>query len=387
MPKRSTKAVRDLAAIFVVAAVTLFVAFCHDASDNFERWQIDELVVVPVVFGLAFGFYSWRRWRELKEEVLEREKVETQLRQSEERYRALVQHASDIVLVMEADGSVRYISPAVETVLGHKPEVVISKGAFDIVHPDDMPRVQDFVAKAVRNPGVTPRIELRLRHADGSWRHIESACTSLLDDPVVGGIVINSRDITEKKTIEEQLKHQAFYDNLTGLPNRTLFLERLRHALALSDRRGGEFAVLFVDIDDFKTVNDSLGHEVGDQLLVEVAKRLASCVRSGDTVARLFGDEFAVLLEAVAEGSSATKVAERMIEKLRQEPFVIQEREVFIAPSVGIAFGTPGEEQPEELLRRAGVAVYEAKKRGGPAHARVPDPENRPEAGPQGRGV
>jgi diguanylate cyclase (GGDEF)-like protein/PAS domain S-box-containing protein len=270
-----------------------------------------------------------------------------------------------MILVMEADGAVRYISPAVEQVLGYRPEVVISKGAFDMVHPDDMPGMQDFVAKAIRNPGITPRLELRLRHADGSWRHVESACTSVLDNPAVSGIVINSRDITEKKTFEERLKHQAFYDNLTGLPNRTLFLERLGHALTRSDRRGGEFAVLFVDIDDFKTVNDSLGHEAGDRLLMAIAERLRACVRPGDTVARVFGDEFAVLLEGVAEGSRATKAAERMIEKLRREPFVVQEREVFITPSVGIALGTPGEEQqPEELLRRADVAMYEAKKRG-----------------------
>lgn len=211
--KPSTKAMRDLAAILVVAAIGFVVAFYFDVFEEFqrwaqryERWQIDELVVVPLVFGLAFGFYFWRRWQELKAETFRREEAQSALEKGEQRFRSLVQNAKDIVMLMNADGTVGYLNPAVEEMLGYKPEDIVGTDSFTPVHPDDDARVQGIFANAMSNPGVTSWMELRLQHADGSWRHIETYCTSLLHDPTVRGVVVNSRDVTERKQAEKTLQ-------------------------------------------------------------------------------------------------------------------------------------------------------------------------------------
>ncbi len=173
----------------------------------------------------------------------------------------------------------------------------------------------------------------------------------------------SQHDVTERKVLEKQLRHQAFHDPLTGLPNRALFMDRLQHALARAKRREDSFAVLFLDLDRFKSINDSLGHEVGDELLVAVAERLQACLRPGDTAARLGGDEFLVLLEDIANASDATQIAERIAWEL-QLPFAVGGREVFTTPSIGIALSTSGQNRTEDLLRDADAAMYRAKKKG-----------------------
>ncbi len=558
-------------------------------------------------------------------DITERRRFEEALKESERRFRSLIQNASDVITILEADGTIRYDSPSIERVLGHKPDERVGKCAFDYMHPEDVERVRRSFAEALGDPGVVqPPIEFRLRHKDGTWRYVEVTRSNLLDDPAVGGIVANtrdvterkraeealkesegrfrqlferstdalfvhdevgrivdcnaeacrslgytreellelsvkdfaidllseeekrakrgqtlwerairdepgtivgfeenelrrkdgtsfpvevgvgaieyegrrlifasvrdlterkraqkklaeerellrtlidnmpdfifvkdaqsrfvinnveharalgapeeelvgktdfdvfsrdladryyadeqevirsgrplvdreepvvdhtgnhrwlsttkvplrdgdgeisglvgiSRDITDRKALEEQLRHQAFHDPLTELPNRALFLDRLGHAISRSGRLGEPIAVLFVDLDDFKRINDSLGHETGDRLLVEVASRLSSCVRPGDTVARLFGDEFAVLLEAPVGMGGARRIAERIQERLRA-PFTFDEQEVFVACSVGIVLNSADRgHQPKEVLRHADLAMYTAKNRG-----------------------
>lgn len=605
---RGSTATRDFIALCGVVAAAYFVAVYFEAFENFgrwargyERWQVDELVVVPLVLALAFVFFSWRRGKEVKE--------------SEQRFRSLVQNAADVILIMGPDQTVRYVSPAVESVLGYEPEELVGKDNFAPVHPEDLARVRGAVADALSNPGTPSHVELRLRHADGSWRHLESTCTSLPGAPAVGGIVFNSRDVTgrrraedalraaearyrtlveqipvatyvqevvhnnattyispqvegmlgyspreytedprlwlnalhpddrgrvlaedgranatgepfrmeyrmigrdggvvwvqdeavlvrdeagrplswqgfmldvterkrteeelrrsearnrsileaipdlifrfgregeyldfqadaadlyvpqerivgrnlrevmpaeiaepairhiartletgemqvfeyrlpapdgvrdyearmvvdgpgevlslvrdttESKSLQRRLEHRASHDDLTGLPNRALFAERLGRALARPDRRGCRVAVLFLDIDDFKSVNDSLGHWAGDALLTRFARRLTALTRPGDTVARFGGDEFAVLLENVTQ-SEAAGVAGRMIEELRRDPFVIEGREIFAAPSIGVAVSGYAELGWQDLLRRADLALHRAKE-GGRAH-------------------
>jgi diguanylate cyclase (GGDEF)-like protein len=204
-----------------------------------------------------------------------------------------------------------------------------------------------------------------LRHRDGSYRHVQSIHTNLLDDPDVRAVVVTTRDITAQKQLEAQLQHNAFHDALTGLANRALFADRLDHALARTDRLAAPVAVLFVDLDDFKAVNDGAGHTAGDDLLVAVADRLRRTLRPGDTIARLGGDEFAVLIEDAAEPGRPEAAAQRLLAALA-EPFDAAENGavVRITASVGIAMGAAGQHDAPELLRHADVAMYAAKAAG-----------------------
>ncbi|HEX3214488.1 MAG TPA: EAL domain-containing protein, partial [Actinomycetota bacterium] len=200
-----------------------------------------------------------------------------------------------------------------------------------------------------------------VRHRDGTWLHSETVAANLLEDANVRGLVLNTRDVSDRKELEAQLVHQAFHDGLTGLANRTLFTERVEHALA---RKGqGDLAVLFIDLDDFKHVNDSLGHAAGDQLLVAAARRLQGCLRPTDVAARLGGDEFAVLLERVTDTDGAATVAGRVLDTLHQ-PFGLNGRTIPIKASLGVATGQPGIDEADELLRNADVAMYAAKAGG-----------------------
>ncbi len=177
-------------------------------------------------------------------------------------------------MVLGADATVEYESPAVERVLGYQVEEREGRSALEFIHPDDRDWAEQLLGDVVKTPGAQVSGEFRVRHADGSWRAIEAVGKNLLDDPAVTGLVINYRDITTRKALEDELRHQAFHDSLTGLANRALFADRLGHALARSRRGSNPLAVLFVDLDDFKNINDSLGHGDGDELLVGVAARL-----------------------------------------------------------------------------------------------------------------
>jgi diguanylate cyclase (GGDEF)-like protein len=205
--------------------------------------------------------------------------------------------------------------------------------------------------------------ELRVQHADGSWRWIEAVGRNLVDDPAVGGVVVNYRDITTRKTLEDELRHQAFHDSLTGLANRALFVDRLDHALSLARRSRRPLAVLFIDLDDFKTFNDSFGHAAGDELLLAVADRLRDSVRPNDTIARLGGDEFAVLVhETDRPHEDAVLVAERIMRAF-QEPVEAATETISVHLSVGIAT-THDSRHADELIRSADLAMYRAKETG-----------------------
>jgi diguanylate cyclase (GGDEF)-like protein/PAS domain S-box-containing protein len=282
-------------------------------------------------------------------------------RQNEARFRSMVQNSSDVIFVIRADATVRFVSPSVTRIFGYDAGLLIGARLSDFVHPEDAPGVTTFLQDAASHPGVTPPAEWRMRRPDGAWLHAETIGTNLLQDPDVAGIVLNARDVSERKLLEQQLTHQAFHDPLTGLANRALFRDRVSHALTIANRQGGSLAVLFLDLDDFKKVNDSLGHGEGDRLLVEVARRLRSCARESDTVARLGGDEFAVLIEDASQ-SSHDAVVERITTAMAR-PFSVGNSDLEIHASTGIATPSTGD-TADALLRNADVAMYSAKRQG-----------------------
>ena len=284
------------------------------------------------------------------------------LRGREARFRSLVQNSSDAFVVLGVDGAIQYESVAVERVLGYSATERAGSDFFGAAHPDDQATGESALEEVVGEPQADRTFDLRLRHADGSWRIIECVAKNLLLDPAVAGVVINYRDITERRALEEQLVHQAFHDPLTGLANRALFGDRVAHALSRRQRDRRPLIVMFADIDDFKTINDSLGHEAGDRVLVEVAERLRSAIRPGDTVARLGGDEFAFLLEDVVDRSDGEVVAERIIATLTS-PIAVGSSEVVVSASIGIAVGGDTRDDASALLRDADVAMYTAKRR------------------------
>ncbi len=285
-----------------------------------------------------------------------------ELRQREERFRSLVQNSSDAITIINANHRIAYQSPSIERVFGYGSAEVMDQSLTQLIHEDDRAAVQALFDNMAARPGATAQLEARWRHHDGSWRQCEMTISNLLDEPAVRGLVINTRDITDRKALEEQLTHQAFHDSLTGIANRALFKDRLQQSIARAARRQEKPSLLFLDLDGFKTINDSLGHGVGDELLAAVAARLRPFVRVGDTMARLGGDEFAILLEDTEDELAPVGVANRIIEAL-QDPFRLQEREVFISTSIGIAPYTMAE-TPDELLRNADIAMYMAKGAG-----------------------
>jgi len=283
---------------------------------------------------------------------------------TERKFQSMVQHSSDLLTLLDADGRVVYQSPAVGAVLGRRPDALIGKSLNLLLHPDDLLTAQAQLTKVLAGGlGTSFTFECRVAHADGEWRTVDTVMTNLIDDPSVGAIVLNSRDVTERRALELQLNLQAFYDPLTGLANRALFLDRLSHAMDRGHRQADPVAVLFLDVDDFKNVNDSLGHPAGDELLAAVAERLRSATRPGDTVARFGGDEFAVLVESGTMPEAAEVVAERIAEELKPT-FRIQDNDLAVRASIGIALGQRPQEKPDDLLRDADLAMYMAKRNG-----------------------
>jgi diguanylate cyclase (GGDEF)-like protein/PAS domain S-box-containing protein len=280
---------------------------------------------------------------------------------SETRFRSLVQNCSDVIAVVDRGGSVRYLSPTVTRVLGYAPSSLQRASLETLLHPSDLERWRDFFAEVLQ--GREPvSLNCRLRHHASGWRHTEIVAANLLDEPSVAGVVLNVRDVSQRKVLEEELVHRASHDSLTGLPNRTHFLDRLRTALSNSARQDS-LAVLFIDLDDFKTVNDTFGHAAGDSVLLDVTTRLTSCLRPGDLASRLSGDEFAVLLEGIEPGGEAARVSERLLAAIA-EPFLVVRESMRLHASIGVAVGGMGVEDAEDLLHRADLAMYSAKGNG-----------------------
>ena len=307
----------------------------------------------------------------------QKERAESSLRTSEERFRSLVQNSSDTTLVLGAAGVILYASPAARSLLGREPAELIGLRASELVHAEDRAWTESTLTDLLKTETVIEPLQFRMQHSDGTWRYAEAVVTDMRDRSSVGGYVINVRDITERKEAEDKLAHQALHDPLTGLPNRLLLVDRLRTAIARCARHDGPPpVVMFLDLDRFKLVNDSLGHGAGDELLGCVADRLRRVVRTTDTLSRFGGDEFVILCEGMASQDAVMALAERAMMAI-DEPFVINGEKFHIGVSIGVAFVDDDAPSPEELLGDADYAMYLAKARSGQGRVQLFDQATR----------
>ncbi|MBK6982672.1 MAG: diguanylate cyclase [Betaproteobacteria bacterium] len=269
-------------------------------------------------------------------DVTKYKETERALEASEARFRVLTESGLDLISVIGVDGAIHYQNAALGNLLGFDPTETIGRNVFDLVHREDVDGVRAAFARIVETGQFREPLEFRIRHRNGQWRTFESLGTNCVDNPHILGVVFNSRDVTDRKAIQQRIQHLAYHDNLTGLPNRGLLQDRLAHSIARAERSGRKVAVLFIDLDNFKNINDTLGHDVGDELLRQVSRRLAECVRAGDTIARQGGDEFIVLLDNLDDGRGASVVAQKILNTLRTA-FPLGGTEQHVSGSVGIA--------------------------------------------------
>ncbi|AMQ90181.1 EAL domain-containing protein [Marinobacter sp. LQ44] len=280
------------------------------------------------------------------------------------RYRAITEGAANVTLVMDRGGEPLYASPSSRDILGFDPDKVHSMQLEAQVHPDDLPLLQRGFAESMRAPGKQmPVVRARIRDAEGQWRDMEGTYTAMLSVPGVNGVVLSLRDLTQLKAAQSELHRLAFYDPLTGLANRQLFRDRLNHVVRRSRRSGEPAALMFLDLDGFKRINDTLGHDAGDELLKQVALWLEGCVREEDSVARLGGDEFVVLLSQISGPDAAGKVAESILRRLCQR-IRLNDHEVGITVSIGITMIPHDSEDAGTLMKYADLAMYRAKELG-----------------------
>jgi diguanylate cyclase (GGDEF)-like protein/PAS domain S-box-containing protein len=295
--------------------------------------------------------------RTLEHRVVERTLA---LRTHAKWFRSLVQNSSDVITIVDPSGVIGYQTPSAARVLGYDPAAMVGRRFGGLLHVEDAERLEAVLVDAALRPRSSQLIEFAIMHSDGHWCETETVVTSLVDDNDIRGLVLNTRDVSERRELERQLTEQAFSDSLTGLANRALFRNRVEHAVAERQGTKAHVAVLFCDLDGFKAVNDSQGHAVGDSVLGVVAERLRRCVRPGDTVARLGGDEFAILVVGPDAETDATMIAARLRDVLTQ-PFVLDGREVMLGASTGIAVTDRGTETAEQIMRNADLAMYRAK--------------------------
>lgn len=300
-------------------------------------------------------------------DISELRSAQAQAADTEMRMAALVENASDLLVLIDRDGTVSYASPAVERFLEHGPGSLGGADILELVHPEDLQIAYDLAAETMAESGgegeaPVQTAELRIAHGDGSYRTLEVTARDLTSNPAVGGIVVNATDITARVAATEQLETMSFHDELTGLPNRTLLIDKMSDALRRARERRMLVGLLSLDLDRFNVVNESLGHQAGDELLNEVASRINNVIRPGDIVARLGGDEFAVVITDMLRRGDAVNAARRLRKSLTQ-PIHIGDQSAVITTSIGIAIAE-GDESPDDLLRDADTALHRAKTKG-----------------------
>ena len=337
---------------------SLAATFSARASAANERLYVGTLAALAasavLVLLLACGFVMGRR----RTAAAER----SALARSERRFRALVHKASEVVLVVDQEQRITYVTDAVKAFTGRTAAEVTGTLIEDLVPDDERPRAQQFFERTLRTGGSVTPSEWTLRR-NGEPILVEVESTDQREDPDVAGMVLTVRDVTGRRRVEAQLRHQALHDQLTGLPNRTLFEDRVDQALQRAARQGTTISVLYLDLDGFKAINDSFGHAAGDELLRTVAARLDESLRGADAAARLGGDEFACLVDGLDDRSDALSIARRVAASVGR-PVTLEGREITVRPSIGIAHSTGAPIGAEQLIHNADLAMYESKAEG-----------------------
>ncbi|MGI0484579.1 EAL domain-containing protein [Pantanalinema rosaneae CENA516] len=344
---------------------TLWGSFTITTTQHPFTWHDEQVALAQAIAEqLEVAIQQAHLYQQVQLELEERRRVETALRESETRYRLLAENMNDLVCLHDLQGRYLYVSPSCEVLLGYRYDEMLGKDAYSFFHPDDRDRIYREAHTAAVSGKPTP-ITYRICRKSGHYIWFETLTKPIVN--ATGQIVqlqTTSRDVTARIQVQNQLKHDALHDALTGLPNRYLLMERLELAMNRAKRFDNYcFAVLFLDLDRFKVINDSLGHLAGDQLLLAIAQKLQGTLRSIDLVARLGGDEFVILLEEIADVQEAVRATERIFAVL-QAPFTIEGREVYTTSSIGIVLGSQDYTQAAHLLRDADIAMYRAKHQG-----------------------
>ena len=339
-----------------VAMLTSFLVLVYlerDAPTNPINSMTVIIFVLALLIMLRQGVLS-------RDDALLRERRAVDL--VEARYASLIKNASDVIMIVDVDGRLRFASPVAERTFGLHPDDLVGRNLLHLWSDSNGERLAAFLAEVVATRGRTIGPFEVVVDTDDGRNTLECVGSNLLDDPAIAGLALNFRDVSERKALEEQLRQLAFHDPLTLLANRSLFRNRVEHALTLAHRSQQLVAVMFFDLDNFKNVNDSLGHAAGDRLLQAAAQRLVKSTRPSDTVARLGGDEFAILLEGILRAGDVESIAAAITQSFNS-PLMLDGSETAIAASIGVAFSQPGDDT-EQLLRNADIAMYHAKAGG-----------------------
>jgi diguanylate cyclase (GGDEF)-like protein/PAS domain S-box-containing protein len=305
--------------------------------------------------GAIIGF------RSISRDITERKQSEEALRSAEEKYRSIIENINDIFYMLDNQGNITFISPAVERLTKYKMSELIGKPVFPLVHPDDLPGLLESFNNLVS--GQLVPWEFRLLDKDGRVIFVRTSRQLLYKDEKVIGITAVMTDLTERKKMEQKLEEMATHDFLTSLPNRVLLTDRFSMAAALAHRNKARLAIMSLDLDKFKTINDTLGHEAGDQVLKTVATRITAVIRASDTIARIGGDEFVLVMQETKRREDATAIAQKILDSFA-EPLLIDAHPVQLSTSIGIAIYPEDAEDLETLIKKSDAAMYYSKGHG-----------------------
>ncbi|MDR3643266.1 MAG: EAL domain-containing protein [Candidatus Doudnabacteria bacterium] len=327
---------------------------CYKNSHNFSEEENGLCVALGNATAQAITIN-----RLLASEKLQRTEAERQ----QARFQALIENSFDAIGLVTPQGKIVYASPPIIKFSGYSPEDLVGANMANFIYPDDIPLAQDGIKKILEAPGNSNTIEFRYRHKDGGWRWMQSTWLNMIENPAIGSIVVNVHDITESKRAEATIKSQALSDPLTELPNRKDFGERFERILEQAKRHNRQLALMFLDMDRFKNVNDRLGHSVGDTMLKVIASRFLSCLRPEDVVSRFGGDEFLILINEIDSDKDASVAAGKILKAINV-PLKLAEHTLYPSVSIGIATFPGNGENLETLKRKADIALYRSKNNG-----------------------